>query len=154
MHNQRKYLVLASLIFAFLFIGIYFAPKFFSAKKPVTDAVGEIYHSNADTSKQYKEGKVLFQRQCAACHILFRDFVGPDLIGLTKRGPWGDSNKILMYLRDPLKFYKENKSKYLDSLKKKNPAIHHLAFSLTEKNINGFLYYIDSEEKWYKIQIQ
>ena len=110
--------------------------------------------TNSDTSREYKDGKILFQSRCASCHILFRDFVGPDLIGLTKRGPWGDRNKVLMYLRDPFKFSKENKSKYLDSLEKKNPAIHHLAFSLVEKDIDGFLYYIDSEEKWHKIQKQ
>ena len=121
---QRKYIIGAFLTFAILFVGIYFAISFISRKNnPGYCGTRDDYSFiNRDTSSNYKDGKVLFQKECASCHILFKDFVGPDLIGFTKRDPWGDRKKILMYLANPNKFYKENKSKYVEDLYNKYPT--------------------------------
>lgn len=98
----------------------------------------------ADTTKQHKDGKILFQSKCASCHILFKDFVGPDLIGLTKRGPWGDRKNILEYLKNPQKFIEKND--YMKALKKRY-LVNSQIFLLSEKEIDDFVYYIESEEK-------
>ena len=127
MSAQRKYLILAFMIFVLTFIGIYFMPIVFSSEKQRTHVVGELFHGNADTSRQYKDGKVLFQ-QCTACHILFKNFTGPDLIGFTKRGPWGDKKKVLTYLENPDKFYRENRTKYIEDLYNSSPVAHQVFF--------------------------
>jgi cytochrome c2 len=154
MAGQRKYIIGGFLTFATLFVVIYFVMGFISRKNSpgYCGTVDNYAFINKDTSRSYKDGKALFQ-ECASCHILFKDFTGPDLIGFTKRGPWGDRKKILMYLADPDKFYKENKSTYVEELYKKSP-INHQVFFLTDKELNDFIYYIESEEKNKKAAIQ
>ena len=149
MPGQRKYIIGGFLTFVTLFVGIYFGMGFILRKDSLgyCGTVNDYALISNDTSRSYKDGKVLFQNKCAACHILFKDFTGPDLIGFTKRGPWGDRKKIIEYLADPNKFYKENKSSYVEELYKKNIAITHQAFFLTEKELNDIIYYFDSEEK-------
>jgi cytochrome c2 len=155
MPGQRKYIIGGFLTFATLFVVIYFVMGFISRKNSpgYCGTVNDYAFISKDTSKSYKDGKVLFQNKCAACHILFKDFTGPDLIGFSKRGPWGDRKKILMYLADPDKFYKGNKSTYVEELYKKSP-ISHQVFFLTDKELNDFIYYIESEEKNKKAAIQ
>ena len=148
MLNQRKYIVRAFLTFATLFAGIYFTMGFISRENNVgyCGTADNYTFINKDTSKSYKDGKGLFQK-CAACHILFKDFTGPDLIGFTKRGPWSDRKKILAYLNDPLKFYKENRTKYVEDLYNSSPVAHQVFFC-NEKQIDDLIYYLDSEEKY------
>jgi cytochrome c2 len=151
MSDPRKYIIWAFLIFALVFAGIYFAMDFISIKSSpgYCGTVDDNTFINNDTSRSYKDGKTLFQNKCAACHVIHRDFTGPDLIGFTKRGPWSDRKKILAYLKDPWKFYKENRTKYIEDLYNSSPVAHP-AFFLNEKEIDDLIYYLDSEEKYRK----
>ena len=147
MLRRKKYIIWTLLIFSAVFISFYIITKLFSRQDENDFVVPENFiFIVADTTKQYKEGKTLFFQQCAACHILFRDLTGPDLVGFTKRGPWTDKKKVLSYLADPFKFYKENKSKYVDSLYESSP-VSHPAFLWNEKKFDDFIYYLKSEEK-------
>jgi cytochrome c2 len=146
MPRKRRYIIWAFMIFAVVFTGIYFAMDFISTKSSsgYCGTVDNNKFINPDTSKNYKDGKMLFQSKCASCHILFKDFVGPDFIGLTKRGPWGDKKNILEYLKDPQKFIAKND--YMKALKK-TYLVNSQGFLLSEKEIDDFVYYIESEEK-------
>ena len=148
MLSKRKSIISAFLIFAFIFVGFYFVTGFNSKRRNIEcGAIGDLY-INTDTTKKYKDGKALFQ-QCSACHILFKNFTGPDLIGFTKRGPWGDRKQILGYLNDPQKFHKENRIKYVEDLYNSSPVAHQVFF-WNEKEIDDLVYYLESEEKYGK----
>jgi len=95
----------------------------------------------SDTSREYKDGKILFQQQCASCHILGINAVGRDLLGFAARGPWGDEKKFFDYLRDPQKFYKDNKAKYVVDLYESTPVAHP-AFLISEEEIDALFYYL------------
>jgi hypothetical protein len=96
MPGQRKYIIGGFLTFVTLFVGIYFGMGFILRKDSLgyCGTVNDYALISNDTSRSYKDGKVLFQNKCAACHILFKDFTGPDLIGFTKRGPWVIAKKL------------------------------------------------------------
>ena len=144
--KSRRFILVTAIVFAIIFAGCYFSSGFVSGnKKWECGTVADLQIDN-DTTKRYKDGKALFQ-QCASCHILFKDFTGPDLIGFTKRGPWNNKKKILDYLNDPSKFYKENKTKYVIDLYNSTPVAHQ-AFLCKEKEIDDLVYYVEAEEKY------
>lgn len=149
---QRINIKAAFLIIAVIFTGFYIVYGFNLERKNVACGTIDDPFIKKDTTKEYKSGKALFQ-QCASCHILFKDFTGPDLIGFTKRGPWGDKKKILAYLNNPVKFYKENRTKYVEDLYNSR-SVGHLVFLWNEKQIADFIYYLDSEEKNEKKKIE
>ena len=152
MLQQRKYIIWAFLIFLFVFAGIYFVMKFATEKNAECGTVSDGLLTNSDTSRENKDGKILFLNKCAACHILFRDATGPDLIGFTRRGPWADKGKVLDYLTNPEKFYKENKSAYIENLYHYN-QVRHQFFLISQEEVDALIRYLDSsEEKWYNIQ--
>jgi len=148
MLNRRKHIISAFAIFTIVFIGFYFVTGTRSRNKGSYCGTSDP-HTYRDTTKRYSEGKTLFRQQCASCHILFKDFVGPDLIGFTTRGPWNSKEKVLDYLNDPNKFYNNNKNKYVIDLYSSS-QVAHLVFSWKEKEIDDFIYYLDSEEKFRK----
>ena len=133
---------------SYFFTGFYFLSSFIAKKPGTCVTTDDLIYTNNDTTKQYKEGKKLFN-QCASCHILFKNFTGPDLIGLTKRDPWTDKNKILSYLNNPFEFYQLNKSSYVDSLYAYSPMAH-VPFLWQIKDLDNFIYYLESEEKFRK----
>jgi cytochrome c2 len=143
--KQRKHIIYIFIIF---FAAFYFLSGFIANKPGSCATVDDLTYINNDTTKQYKDGKRLFQ-QCAACHVLFKNFTGPDLIGFTKRGPWGDRNNILSYLNNPFKFYELNQSRYVDSLYVSTP-VSHMIFLWQKEDVDNFIYYLESEEKFRK----
>jgi len=142
MLDQRKYIIGAFLILVVVFTGIYFAMGFISTKSSpgYCGTVDDIKFINPDTSKDYKNGKNLFLNKCAACHILHKDAAGPDLIGVTQRGPWTIRKNIYDFLKDPMKFKLSNK--YMQELRKKYP-IEHQAFLIDDKEVDAILRYIE-----------
>jgi cytochrome c2 len=108
---------------------------------------------NADTTKEYVNGKTLFINRCASCHSLYKDIVGPSLMGFTKRGPWTDKKNAWLYLQNPWKFYKEDKTGYMKSLREKYKA-QSPAFLLSEREVNDIIYYIEAGEKRSKTATQ
>ena len=148
MLHHRKHIIFAFAIFTIIFIGSYFATGSPFGNKGGYCATSDDMQTNPDTTKSYVEGQTLFQ-QCASCHILSKDFVGPDLMGFTRRGPWNNKQKILDYLNDPNKFHKDNRNKYVIDLYNSRPVAH-MIFSWKEKQVDNFIYYLDSEEKFKK----
>ena len=142
MLDQRKYIIGAFLILAVVFTGFYFAKGFISIKSsPGYCGTGHDYtFSNNDTSKIYKDGKVLFQVKCASCHIIHKDFVGPALTGITERGPWTNRKNIYEFLKNPMKF--RTSDKYMQELRKKYPFAHP-AYLMDDKDVDAILRYID-----------
>ena len=96
MLNQRKYIILAFLIFSIVFAGIYLI-KVFVAKRNAAWCRTENNYAliKGDTSREYKDGKILFLDKCGACHILGLNAVGPDLLGFAARGPGVTRNSFL-----------------------------------------------------------
>lgn len=146
MRRQSKYIIWAFLLVLFVFAGIYFIMTFAIEKNAECGTVNDDLITNSDTSREYKDGKILFQTKCAACHILFMDATGPDLIGLTRRGPWADRRKVSGYLTNPEKFYKENKSVYIEKLYQYS-QISHQVFLISQEEVDALIRYFDSSEK-------
>lgn len=142
MLHQRKYIILAFLIFSFVFAGTYFIIDFLAKRNAAWCGTESNYVSiDADTSKQYKDGKIIFQNKCAACHILGIEATGPNLIGFRERGPWSDKKKIFDYLTDPNKFLKNNSSKYVIDLYKSTP-VNHPVFLVSEQEVDALIHYL------------
>ena len=142
MLHQRKYIISAFLIFSFVFAGIYFIKNF--SEKRNSDWCGTENNYaliESDTSKEYKNGKILFQQQCASCHILGINAVGPDLLGFAARGPWGNKKFFFDYLKDPQKFYKDNESQYVKYLYKSTP-VNHPDFLVSEEEVDALIHYL------------
>jgi len=142
MPDQRKYIIRAFLIFAIAFAGIYFAKGFISIKSSpgYCGTVGDNKFINPDTSRRYIDGKILFQNKCAACHAIQIDLTGPDLTGVTERGPWTNRKNIYDFLKNPMKF--RTSDKYMQELRKKYPFAHP-AYLMDDKDIDAILHYID-----------
>jgi cytochrome c2 len=142
--NQRKYIILAFLIFSFIFAGIYFVMGFAAKKNDGWCGTESNYVSiDADTSKQHKDGKIIFQNKCAACHILGIDATGPNLIGFRERGPWSDKKKIFDYLTDPNKFLKNKSGKYVVDLYNSTPFVHP-AFLISQEEVDALIRYLQA----------
>jgi len=139
MPDQRKYIIWAFLIIAVVFVGIYFSMGFISTKSS-SGYIMNVDDINPDTSKNYKDGKILFQNKCAVCHILHKDATGPDLIRVTQRGPWVNRTNIYDFLKNPMKFGLSDK--YMQELRKKYPIVHQ-AFLMDDKEVDAILRYIE-----------
>jgi cytochrome c2 len=142
--NQSKYIISAFLIITLVFAGFYFISRFILKEKG--SPIENLSYQTTDTSKQRYDGKIIFQNKCAACHILFMDATGPDLIGFTRRGPWADKRKVLDYLTNPQKFYKENKSTYIEKLYEYNEVSHQI-FLISQEEVDAIIRYLDFSKK-------
>ena len=146
MLRQKKYIIWSFLGFLFLFAGIYIVLKFANGKNAGCGTVSDASLTNSDTSKQYIDGKILFINKCGACHILSLNATGPDLTGFTTRGPWADNRKGREYLTNPEKFYKENRSAYIEKLYQYSPVSHPL-FLISQEDADALIRYVDSSKK-------
>jgi Cytochrome c len=142
MPDQRKYIIQAFLIFAIVFVGIYFVTGFISIKSNpgYCGTVEDNKIINLDTSRKYVDGKILFQSKCAACHTVQIDIAGPALAGVTERGPWTDRKNIYDFLKNPMKF--RISDKYMQDLRKKYPFAHP-AFLMENEDVDAILRYIN-----------
>jgi cytochrome c2 len=142
MPDQRKYIIWAFLICVVVFAVIYFAMSFNSTKSSsgYSGIVDDNKFLNQDTNRNYINGKILFQNKCAACHMIHLDATGPDLAGVTQRGPWTNKENIYDFLKNPRKF--ELSNKYMQELRKKYPGAHPV-FSMDDKDVDAILRYIE-----------
>jgi mono/diheme cytochrome c family protein len=51
-----------------------------------------------------QEGKALYLANCATCHGIQKQFTGPALAGVQRRGPWSDSGKLVQWVHNPGRF--------------------------------------------------
>jgi hypothetical protein len=141
MPGQGKYIIEAFLIFAALFVGIYFAMGFVPGKNNAgCGTVDDYTFSSNDTGKIYKDGKVLFQNKCAACHAIQINLTGPALGGVSERGPWTNRKNVYDFLKNPMKF--RTSDKYMQELRKKYPVAHPV-YLMDDEDVDAILRYID-----------
>jgi mono/diheme cytochrome c family protein len=100
--------------------------------------------SNETLSKPAVIGKTLFQSNCAACHILFKNSTGPGLVGFEERGPWSDRKKLYDWIHNPPKFMMTDN--YTKSLKKTYGVMMTGFPALTEIEIDAIVDYINSSQ--------
>ena len=57
-----------------------------------------------DQVSQWMKGSTLFNRSCASCHTIHRDFTGPALKHLESRRPWTTRTNLYEYIHNPGQF--------------------------------------------------
>lgn len=89
-------------------------------------------------------GQQLFQQNCASCHTIKIDLVGPALAGVSER--WPDKQQLYAFIKNAPEVVKQNK--YAESLwKKYNQSMMTPFPNLTDKEIDAILLYIDAQTK-------
>ena len=101
-----------------------------------------------DNSQAIRQrGKSLFNNYCAACHNrnMKDDLTGPALSGTVER--WkNDTSKIINYLRNPEKYFRNNPSKRMIDLHKKFGKVPKpIMDELTLEQLNAIIIYIEMD---------
>ncbi|HEX6171412.1 MAG TPA: cytochrome c [Chitinophagaceae bacterium] len=87
-------------------------------------------------------GKQLFMANCASCHIISKNFVGPSLCGFEERGPWGERENVYQWIKNPQQFM--NKNEYAKELREIYSGNMMMSFpNLTNEEINEIINYIN-----------
>ncbi len=92
-------------------------------------------------SRQWNIGKTIYQSKCAPCHILGKDFVGPNLANVEERIP--DRKRILEFVNNPVKAMSSNP--YFQCLKYQYGTVMTGFPDLTSNDIDAILNYINAE---------
>ena len=144
MNRQSGYIINAFLLLLVLFIAGLLIKTIISVK-PNNDSqivtTGKIEPLET-LSKTAAAGKTLFQSNCAACHILFKNSTGPGLVGFEERGQWSDRKKLYDWIHNPSKFMITDD--YTKSLKKLYGIVMTGFPALTEIEIDAIVDYINS----------
>ena len=99
--------------------------------------------SSTPTVPFNSNGEQIFKQNCASCHAINKEVVGPALAGVLKRGPWAqDKKKIYAWIYNPPKFMAKNV--YTQELKAKYGVMMPLFPNLSEKEIDEIFDYIKS----------
>jgi len=83
--------------------------------------------------------------KCASCHQVFKDATGPSLLGIEKRGPWSDRNKLLGFINNPSKFVVTDS--YSQDLKKKFGSVMPGYPDFTMTDLDNLLEFLENEER-------
>ncbi len=95
-------------------------------------------------SDPFTHGKNLFLQNCASCHAVKIDLVGPALAGVEQR--WNDQQKLYAYIRNAPKFIYEDK--YARELWEKYNRTMMTPFpDLTDGDIDAILEYVRVSSK-------
>ena len=95
---------------------------------------------NSPGDKHSHKGKSLFVSNCASCHTLFKESVGPSLSGFKKRGPWADRKNIYAWINNPAAFMRTNE--YTQALKEKYGSMMTAFPDLTREEIDIICEYV------------
>ncbi len=90
-----------------------------------------------------KEGKTLFQSNCARCHQIERRVTGPPLMNVKDR--WADSTNLYSWIKNS-QTYLATGDKYANTLYKEYKSIMPAFPNLTEAQIKEILFYVDPEK--------
>jgi cytochrome c551/c552 len=102
--NQIKYILSACLILLMIFMGI-FLYKTFPESGIIDQNQTAIDKISLESTKVNSKGQQLFKQNCASCHALDKDLVGPALHGISQRGPWAeDKNNLKKWIKNPASF--------------------------------------------------
>lgn len=89
-----------------------------------------------------KDGKAIFQDNCASCHSIIKDLTGPALAGVTERIP--DKKLLYKWVRNPAAVLKSG-NVYFNSLKESFGGVEMTGFpNLSDDEINAVLAYVES----------
>ena len=145
MNKQVNYIVSAHLILAAAIGTLFIANKLPTTLLPAEKEESFVFCGTPDVmgkplTETEQKGKTLFTGNCASCHKLGMDLVGPDLIGFEQRGPWADRKKFYAWLQDPVAFMKEDN--YTRNLQKKYPSMMSSFNHLTKEEMDAIAEYI------------
>jgi mono/diheme cytochrome c family protein len=105
---------------------------------------GDVQVKPATTENEPAKGLTLFQQNCASCHAMKIDLVGPALAGVTTR--WTDKQKLYSFIRNAPEVVKQDK--YAKELFEKYNGTAMTSFpNLTDADIDAILSYIESQGK-------
>ncbi|MBZ0327734.1 MAG: cytochrome c [Altibacter sp.] len=96
-------------------------------------------------SSQYiigQDGEALFKQNCTACHKLGKKFLGPDLLGVTKKR---DKDWVVSFIKSSQTMIKAGDSLAVALFKENNEVIMNDQPGLSNNDINAILAYIDEE---------
>ena len=89
------------------------------------------------------KGRQLFMANCASCHIIGKNFVGPLLCGFEERGPWGERENVYQWIKNPQEFMKMNE--YAKELREVYSGNMMMSFpNLTNEEIDEIINYINN----------
>jgi len=107
--------------------------------------IAKEYKLNEKYSDMWENGETLFKQNCASCHKIDKNSVGPKLQGAKQK--WIDAGEEINYyeyIRNSEKLYKSGKSEMADKLKDFSPtAMVPLEF-LTNVEIDAITFYVDA----------
>jgi cytochrome c551/c552 len=139
--NQIKYILSACLILLMIFMGVFLYKTFpQSGIVAQSNQTSEINSSTTSTVVSSK-GEQLFKQNCASCHALDRDLIGPALHGVAERGPWAeDKNNLKKWIRNPMSFISINA--YAKNLKAKYGTPMPAQTQLSDADVEEVIGYI------------
>lgn len=106
--NQIKYILSACLILLMILMGI-FLYKTFPESGIIAQNQTTIENISSEPATISSKGQQLFKQNCASCHALDRDLIGPALHGVLQRGPWAeDKNNLKKWIKNPTSFFSTN----------------------------------------------
>ena len=125
--NQIKYILSACLIFLMISAAIFLYKTFPDSGIIAQDqTIIENVSSTTSTTANSK-GEQLFKQNCAACHALDKELIGPALHGIAQRGPWAeDKQNLKKWIKNPGSFIaadpygKQLKEKYKITMPKQD----------------------------------
>lgn len=138
--NQIKYILSACLILLMIFMGV-FLYKTFPESGIIAQNQTPIDNISSEQIKVSSKGEQLFKQNCASCHALDRDLVGPALHGVAQRGPWAeDKNNLKKWIKNSASFISTNA--YAKNLKAKYGTPMPAQTQLSDADVEELIGYI------------
>ena len=139
--KEIKYIVHASfLVLAGSIIIICLKAVLIPAQNPTSRFV--LNSDVTDIPEVPSRGKQLFMANCASCHIIGKNFVGPSLCGFEDRGPWRERVNVYQWIKNPQAFIIRND--YTKELKETYSGNMMMSFpNLTTEEIDEIINYIN-----------
>ena len=142
MIGQGRYIVAAFLMCAAIFLGVFIIKTIIIATP--TEQTKNIDPGSGKDIKQLiitnTKGESLFKNNCAACHSLFKDLVGPSLKDIIDREPWNVKQNLYDWIHNPSKFMVTND--YARKLHEKFGVMMQAFPSMKEEDIDAIVEYI------------
>ena len=91
-------------------------------------------------STKFSNGKALFIQNCATCHSLTRDLVGPALAGVADRVP--DKQLLHEWIKDNEKILKSKNPYFIQLYSKYNKTSMNKFPNLSDEDIDAILNYV------------
>ena len=94
------------------------------------------------SSANYEKGKEIFLQNCASCHTVKVEMIGPPLAGAEQR--WNDKKKLYDFIRDAQKVIETDKYAH-DLYMKYNQTVMMPFPDLTDEDIDAIFTYVNKQ---------